>query len=183
MKEKSRQTFPWIHFCHWYKALCHFNCVLCVKFNLRPSGALWGLFSRTTAVSGGGFSSLHTIHVTLSAISKICHLKNGAHIHVVVIPAPFTWFECKYPQIKAESRHVKHILFHFESIVVVYRAKNCVNVQIFMGLTVYSLAQQHETSHPVKLYNTTAIREIGPEEIDLPVLRCTPGRCYINKRK
>ena len=34
-----------------------------------------------------------------------------AHIETVVIPTPFTWFGCKYPQIKAESLHIKHILF------------------------------------------------------------------------
>ena len=34
-----------------------------------------------------------------------------AHIETVVIPIPFTWFGCKYPQIKAESLQLKHILF------------------------------------------------------------------------
>ena len=47
-----------------------------------------------------------------------------AHIQTVVIPTPFTYFECKYPQIKAESLQLKHILFHFKSIVVLYKAKN-----------------------------------------------------------
>ncbi len=45
-----------------------------------------------------------------------------AHMQTVVIPTPFTWFGCKYPQIKADSLQLKHILF--KSIVVVYRAKN-----------------------------------------------------------
>ncbi len=40
-----------------------------------------------------------------------------AHMQTVVIPTPFTWFGCKYPQIKADSLQLKHI-------VVVYRAKN-----------------------------------------------------------
>ena len=43
-----------------------------------------------------------------------------AHIETVVIPTPFTWFGCKYPQMKAESTSCS---FHFKSIVVVYRAK------------------------------------------------------------
>ena len=34
-----------------------------------------------------------------------------AHIETVVIPTPFIWFVCKYPQIKAESLQLKHILF------------------------------------------------------------------------
>ena len=37
-------------------------------------------------------------------------LKSGRHI-TVLIPTPFTWFGCKYPQIKAESLQLKHILF------------------------------------------------------------------------
>ena len=40
-----------------------------------------------------------------------------AHVETVVIPTPFTWFGCKYPQIKAESLQLKDIF------VVVYRAK------------------------------------------------------------
>ena len=55
---------------------------------------------------------------------------------------PFTRFECKHPQIKAESLHLKHILLllHFKSIVVVYRAKmmESISVPIYMDLTVYS---------------------------------------------
>ncbi len=48
-----------------------------------------------------------------------------AHMQTVVIPTPFTWFGCKYPQIKADSLQLKHIRsFHLKSIVVVYRAKN-----------------------------------------------------------
>ncbi len=48
-----------------------------------------------------------------------------AHMQTVVIPTPFTWFGCKYPQIKADSLQLKHILFvHLKSIVMVYRAKN-----------------------------------------------------------
>ncbi len=34
-----------------------------------------------------------------------------AHMQTVVIPTPFTWFGCKYPQIKADSLQLKHILF------------------------------------------------------------------------
>ncbi len=45
-------------------------------------------------------------------------------MQTVVIPTPFTWFRCKYPQIKADSLQLKHILFVSKSIVVVYRAKN-----------------------------------------------------------
>ncbi len=33
-----------------------------------------------------------------------------AHMQTVVIPTPFTWFGCKYPQIKADSLQLKHIL-------------------------------------------------------------------------
>ncbi len=48
-----------------------------------------------------------------------------AHMQTVIIPTPFTWFGCKYPQIKADSLQLKHIFsFHLKSIVVVYRAKN-----------------------------------------------------------
>ncbi len=43
-------------------------------------------------------------------------------MQTVVIPTPFTWFGCKYPQIKADSLQLKHILL--KTIVVVYRAKN-----------------------------------------------------------
>ncbi len=53
--------------------------------------------------------------------------KREAHMQTVVIPTPFTWFGCKYPQIKADSLQLKHILFVYillKSIVVVYRAKN-----------------------------------------------------------
>ncbi len=36
-------------------------------------------------------------------------------MQTVVIPTPFTWFGCKYPQIKADSlqflQYLKHILF------------------------------------------------------------------------
>ncbi len=35
------------------------------------------------------------------------------HMQTVVIPTPFTWFGCKYPQIKADSLQLKHILFCF----------------------------------------------------------------------
>ncbi len=45
-----------------------------------------------------------------------------AHMQTVVIPTPFTWFGCKYPQIKADSLQLNS--FHLKSIVVVYRAKN-----------------------------------------------------------
>ncbi len=45
-------------------------------------------------------------------------------MQTVVIPTPFTWFGCKYPQIKADSLQLKHILFVSFEIVVVYRAKN-----------------------------------------------------------
>lgn len=38
-----------------------------------------------------------------------------AHLQIVAIPTAFTWFGCKYPQIKADS---------LKSIVLVYRAKN-----------------------------------------------------------
>ncbi len=34
-----------------------------------------------------------------------------AHMQTVVIPTPFTWFGCKYSQIKADSVQLKHILF------------------------------------------------------------------------
>ncbi len=34
-----------------------------------------------------------------------------AHMQTVVIPTPFTWLGCKYPQIKADSLQLKHILF------------------------------------------------------------------------
>ncbi len=34
-----------------------------------------------------------------------------AHMQTVVIPTPFTWFGCKYPQIKPDSLQLKHILF------------------------------------------------------------------------
>ncbi len=34
-----------------------------------------------------------------------------AHMQTVVITTPFTWFGCKYPQIKADSLQLKHILF------------------------------------------------------------------------
>ncbi len=37
--------------------------------------------------------------------------KCEAHMQTVVIPTPFTWFGCKYPQIKADSLQLKHILF------------------------------------------------------------------------
>ncbi len=48
-----------------------------------------------------------------------------ARMQTVVIPTPFTWFGCKYPQIKADSLQLKHILFvSLESIVVVYRDKH-----------------------------------------------------------
>ncbi len=62
-------------------------------------------------------------------------------MQTVVIPTPFTWFGCKYPQIKADSLQLKHILLRFiwKSIVVVYRAKNVRIVSmspIFMDLTV-----------------------------------------------
>ncbi len=36
-----------------------------------------------------------------------------AHMQTVVIPTPFTWFGCKYPQIKADSLQLKHIFFRF----------------------------------------------------------------------
>ncbi len=58
-----------------------------------------------------------------------------------------SWFDVNYPQIKADSLQLKHILFvSFESIVVVYRAKNvenCVDVPIFMDLTVYMRQSAH----------------------------------------
>ncbi len=44
-----------------------------------------------------------------------------AHMQTVVIPTLFTWFGCKYPQIKADSLQLKQFL---KSILVVYRAKN-----------------------------------------------------------
>ena len=48
---------------------------------------------------------------------------NASELETVIIPTPFIWFGCKYPQIKAESLQFKHILFvSFKSIVVVYRA-------------------------------------------------------------
>ena len=63
-----------------------------------------------------------------------------AHIKCVVIPTPFTWFGCKYPQIKAQSLHLKHILIvSFQihcGVVQSWNTENCVNVQIFMDLTV-----------------------------------------------
>ncbi len=34
-----------------------------------------------------------------------------AHMQTVVIPTPFTWFGCKYPQIKADSLQLKHVVF------------------------------------------------------------------------
>ena len=46
----------------------------------------------------------------------------GTYRNCCVIPTPFTWFGCKYPQIKAGSLQLKHI-FNYKSIVVVYRAK------------------------------------------------------------
>ena len=49
--------------------------------------------------------------------------KGGPLPKCLVIPTPFTWFGCKYIQIKAQSLHLKHILFHFKSIVAVYTAK------------------------------------------------------------
>ena len=42
----------------------------------------------------------------------ICVLFYLSHVDVWIREyAPFTWFGCKYPQIKAESLHMKHILF------------------------------------------------------------------------
>ena len=63
-----------------------------------------------------------------------------AHIETVVIPTPFTWFGCKYPQIKAESLHIKYMLFVSFQIhcggVKSQKDENCVDVPIFMDLTV-----------------------------------------------
>ncbi len=42
-----------------------------------------------------------------------------AHMQTVVIPTPFTWFGCKYPQIKADSLQLKHILFVYATLVFV----------------------------------------------------------------
>ena len=50
------------------------------------------------------------------------------------------WFGCKYPQIKAESLHLTHISIASFQIhcggVQSQNDENCVNVQIFMDLTV-----------------------------------------------
>ncbi len=60
-----------------------------------------------------------------------------AHMQTVVIPTPFTWFGCKYPQIKADSLQLKHILFvSFELSWCIEPKMFCVDVPIFMDLTV-----------------------------------------------
>ena len=63
-----------------------------------------------------------------------------AHIKCVVIPTPFTWFGCKYPQIKAQSLHLKHILIVSFQIhcgdVQSWNTENCVTVQTILDLTV-----------------------------------------------
>ena len=60
-------------------------------------------------------------------------LKKGRpRIKCVVIPTPFTQFVCKYPQIKAESLHLKHILI----FVVVHRATVMKTVHIYVDLPV-----------------------------------------------
>ncbi len=49
-----------------------------------------------------------------------------AHMQTVVIPTPFTWFGCKYPQIKADSLQLKHFLFvsfEFENVRIVSMSK------------------------------------------------------------
>ncbi len=48
-----------------------------------------------------------------------------AHMQTVVIPTPFTWFGCKYPQIKADSLQFKAHLVRFiwNPLWWLYRAK------------------------------------------------------------
>ena len=61
----------------------------------------------------------------------------------IVTPTPFTLFGCKYPQIKAESLHLKHIMsvllqVHFGGVQR-QKDENCVNVPIY-GLNFISVA-------------------------------------------
>jgi len=66
--------------------------------------------------------------------------KEVPHIKCVVIPTAFTWCGCKFPQIKAESLLLKHIMIvsfkiHYGGVQSP-NDENGVNVQIFMDLTV-----------------------------------------------
>ena len=65
-----------------------------------------------------------------------------APVENVAIPTPFTWFGCKYPQIKAECLHLKQVLFVSFQIhcggVQGQKDENSADVPIFMDLTVSS---------------------------------------------
>ncbi len=73
----------------WQPIKLSYSC--CSGFSVT---GLW-LFQQTEALAHAG-STLN---------------KWEAHMQTVVIPTPFTWFGCKYPQIKADSLQLKHILF------------------------------------------------------------------------
>ncbi len=79
-----------------------------------------------------------------------------AHMQTVVIPTPFTWFGCKYPQIKAavDSLQLKHILLvSFESIVVVYRAKNVRIVSMSQYLWTWLYILKKSKNHFYSIYS------------------------------